>query len=81
MRAQQLRTCSFIHQHAPEVIPRLLLVGHLRQDWAPTAFIVSFKLETDDALLRLKAETALRRYRVHAVVRPRTLGLQFPLEL
>ena len=45
--------------------------GQLRKDWAPAAFVVSFKLETDDDILRLKAETALRRYRVHAVVRRR----------
>ena len=57
---------------ASDVILRLLHAGQLRQHWAPSAFVVSFKLETDDELLRLKAETALRRYRVHAVVRPYT---------
>lgn len=27
------------------------MLGSLRHDWAPEAFIVSFKLETDDGIL------------------------------
>ena len=42
--------------------------GHLCKDWAPSAFVVSFKLETDEALLVPKATAALRAYGVHAVV-------------
>lgn len=52
-----------------DAVSRLPHAGQLRQSWAPAAFVVSFKLETDDDILRVKAETALRRYRVHAVVR------------
>ena len=36
--------------------------------WAPSAFVVSFKLETEEALLVPKAAAALRTYGVHAVV-------------
>nr|CAG4640965.1 EOG090X085T [Eulimnadia texana] len=36
--------------------------------WARTAFIVSFKLETDEHLLEYKAREALHKYRHHAVV-------------
>ena len=42
--------------------------GHLCKDWAPSAFVVSFKLETEEALLVPKATAALRAYGVHAVV-------------
>ena len=45
--------------------------GCLRGTWAPSAFVVSFKLETDEELLVLKAHKALTRYGVHAVVRAR----------
>ena len=45
--------------------------GCLRGSWAPSAFVVSFKLETDEELLVLKAHKALTRYGVHAVVRAR----------
>ena len=34
-------------------VPKML--GALRQDWAPRAFVVSFKLETDDSILIAKA--------------------------
>ena len=47
------------------------LAGCLRGTWAPSAFVVSFKLETDEELLVLKAHKALQRYGVHAVVRVR----------
>ena len=30
------------------------MLGSLRRDWAPQAYIVSFKLETDDAILLTK---------------------------
>ncbi|WFD05747.1 phosphopantothenate--cysteine ligase (ATP) [Malassezia vespertilionis] len=41
-------------------VPKVLSV--LVQDWAPQAFVVSFKLETDPALLVPKAEKSLQRY-------------------
>jgi phosphopantothenate-cysteine ligase len=43
--------------------------GRLRSEWAPRAYIISFKLETDAALLQSKAQKALQRYGVHAVAR------------
>ncbi|XP_074330624.1 phosphopantothenate--cysteine ligase 2-like isoform X2 [Apium graveolens] len=47
-------------------VPKMLLV--LRNDWAPKAFFISFKLETDMNILLKKADTALRKYKMHAVV-------------
>eukprot|EP00249_Psilotum_nudum_P008005 c20976_g1_i1 orf=276-1262(-) len=46
--------------------PKMLAL--LRQHWAPIAFCVSFKLETDVEILIQKAVTALKKYGVHAVV-------------
>jgi hypothetical protein len=43
--------------------------GVLHHAWAPSAYIVSFKLETDASLLHGKAQKAMQRYGVHAVVR------------
>ncbi|PRQ56767.1 putative phosphopantothenate--cysteine ligase [Rosa chinensis] len=39
-------------------VPKMLLV--LRKDWAPMAFCISFKLETDSKILLEKADMALR---------------------
>jgi phosphopantothenate---cysteine ligase (ATP) len=47
-------------------VPKLL--GVLRHDWAPHAFFVSFKLETDWELLRRKAKMAIDKYAMHVVV-------------
>ncbi|KAL2892896.1 Phosphopantothenate--cysteine ligase 2 [Bienertia sinuspersici] len=47
-------------------VPKMLSV--LRKDWAPLAFCISFKLETDSHILLEKASTALKKYNVHAVV-------------
>ncbi|KAF9354406.1 hypothetical protein BGX34_011030 [Mortierella sp. NVP85] len=41
-------------------VPKIL--KPLVNDWTPKAFIVSFKLETDEALLPLKSRQALKRY-------------------
>eukprot|EP00803_Ostreobium_quekettii_P002885 evm.model.scf_1032EXC.4 EVM.evm.TU.scf_1032EXC.4 scf_1032EXC:37689-40924(+) len=49
-----------------QAVPKAL--GVLRASWAPGAFVVSFKLETDEGLLMAKAGAALERYDVHAVV-------------
>ena len=43
-------------------------IGLLRSQWAPSAFCVSFKLETDSAILREKAERAVKSYGVHLVI-------------
>ncbi|EFJ50517.1 hypothetical protein VOLCADRAFT_103968 [Volvox carteri f. nagariensis] len=47
-------------------VPKML--GALVSEWAPGAFVVSFKLETDQRILVDKANTALQRYGVHLVV-------------
>ncbi|KAI5355420.1 PREDICTED: phosphopantothenate--cysteine [Prunus dulcis] len=47
-------------------VPKMLLV--LRQDWAPKAFCISFKLETDSKILLEKADMALKKYKMHMVV-------------
>jgi DNA / pantothenate metabolism flavoprotein len=47
-------------------VPKCL--GLLRNDWAPAAFHVSFKLETDEQLLLHKAKAAITSYGVHCVV-------------
>jgi phosphopantothenate-cysteine ligase len=58
----------------------------LAETWAPDAFVVSFKLETDDALLVPKAREALAKYGHQMVVanmlhtRKRTITLVTPEE-
>lgn len=47
-------------------VPKMLMV--LRTDWAPMAFFISFKLETDMDILVKKADMALKKYKMHAVV-------------
>ncbi|GMH14817.1 hypothetical protein Nepgr_016658 [Nepenthes gracilis] len=47
-------------------VPKMLSV--LRRDWAPMAFCISFKLETDPGILLEKASMALNKYKMHAVV-------------
>ncbi|KAF3788307.1 Phosphopantothenate--cysteine ligase 1 [Nymphaea thermarum] len=47
-------------------VPKMLSV--LRNEWAPRAFCISFKLETDTEILLEKAEMALNKYKMHAVV-------------
>ncbi|GLI60451.1 hypothetical protein VaNZ11_002608 [Volvox africanus] len=47
-------------------VPKML--GVLAREWVPQAFVVSFKLETDQRILVDKASLALQRYGVHLVV-------------
>ncbi|KAL0287300.1 UNVERIFIED_CONTAM: Phosphopantothenate--cysteine ligase 2, partial [Sesamum angustifolium] len=47
-------------------VPKMLPV--LRKDWAPMAFCISFKLETDTKILLEKANMALKKYNMHMVV-------------
>eukprot|EP00262_Sarcandra_glabra_P007429 TRINITY_DN20235_c0_g1_i2.p1 TRINITY_DN20235_c0_g1~~TRINITY_DN20235_c0_g1_i2.p1 ORF type:complete len:330 (+),score=51.50 TRINITY_DN20235_c0_g1_i2:107-1096(+) len=47
-------------------VPKMLSV--LRKEWAPIAFCISFKLETDSKILLKKAEMALKKYTMHVVV-------------
>ncbi|KAF2147394.1 uncharacterized protein K452DRAFT_293823 [Aplosporella prunicola CBS 121167] len=49
-----------------EPVPKFL--KSLVDGWAPDAMIVSFKLETDPAMLVGKAEYALKRYHHHLVI-------------
>lgn len=47
-------------------VPKMMRI--LRKSWAPDAFVVSFKLETDKSILRQKAERAVEKYGVHMVI-------------
>ena len=47
-------------------VPKML--GALRQEWAPEMFNVSFKLETDEAILLKKARGAIDKYSMDCVV-------------
>ncbi|KDP32728.1 hypothetical protein JCGZ_12020 [Jatropha curcas] len=47
-------------------VPKMLSV--LRKEWAPMAFCISFKLETDSEILLQKADMALKKYKMHVVV-------------
>ena len=49
-----------------QAVPKTL--GILRTTWAPDAFMVSFKLETDESILQHKAQQAMKKYGVHLVV-------------
>lgn len=49
-----------------EQVPKML--GTLTQEWAPRSFVVSFKLETDEAIVLDKARAAIEKYQVHLVV-------------
>jgi phosphopantothenate-cysteine ligase len=47
-------------------VPKLL--GHIKHEWAPDAFLVSFKLETDHDLMVPKSRRAISKYGVDLVV-------------
>ncbi|KAH0683597.1 hypothetical protein KY290_022220 [Solanum tuberosum] len=47
-------------------VPKMLSV--LRNEWAPMAFHISFKLETDTDILLAKATMALKKYKMHMVI-------------
>lgn len=49
-----------------EPVPKAIAI--LRSEWAPDAFVCSFKLETDSTILRQKAERAVTNYGCHMVV-------------
>ncbi|XP_049894558.1 phosphopantothenate--cysteine ligase [Epinephelus moara] len=53
-------------QLSMNMVPKIL--SPLVKDWAPQAFVISFKLETDAAILLDKARRALDTYRHQAVV-------------
>lgn len=47
------------------LVPKML--GPLVTVWAPNAFVVSFKLETDEKMLEMKARESLRKYHHHVI--------------
>jgi phosphopantothenate---cysteine ligase (ATP) len=47
-------------------VPKML--GRVRNEWAPSAMLVSFKLETDMTILKEKATRAIEKYSCHLVV-------------
>jgi phosphopantothenate---cysteine ligase (ATP) len=47
-------------------VPKVM--GSLRRQWAPNAFLVSFKLETDIEILRRKSIRAVEKYGCHVVI-------------
>jgi phosphopantothenate---cysteine ligase (ATP) len=47
-------------------VPKVL--GDLRRSWAPDAFVVSFKLETDIDILRQKSMRSVEKYGCHLVI-------------
>ncbi|KAJ0975141.1 hypothetical protein J5N97_017106 [Dioscorea zingiberensis] len=47
-------------------VPKMLSM--LRKEWAPMAFCISFKLETDGNILLQKADMAMKKYHMHVVV-------------
>ncbi len=48
-----------------QLVPKML--GPLVTFWAPNAFIVSFKLETNEQLLESKARESLQKYHHHVI--------------
>lgn len=44
------------------------LVGKLKTDWCPNAFLITFKLETDPELLLSKCKNSLEKYKHQVVI-------------
>jgi phosphopantothenate-cysteine ligase len=51
-----------------EMAPVPKCIDLIQAKWAPGAFVVSFKLETNKELLEPKAESALLKHNAHCVV-------------
>jgi len=49
-----------------EPVPKLL--GHVKSEWNPQTHAVSFKLETDEAILEKKARGSIEKYDMDLVV-------------
>merc|ERR1739844_506125 len=43
-------------------------IQNVRRQWSPHAFCVTFKLETDEKILREKVGQAMKKYDVHLVI-------------
>lgn len=63
--AAQMSTSGAL-QISLDPVPKFLKL--LVDRWAPHAMIISFKLETDPALLSIKSRTALEKYAHHLVI-------------
>eukprot|EP00656_Telonema_subtile_P042739 TRINITY_DN4859_c0_g2_i2.p1 TRINITY_DN4859_c0_g2~~TRINITY_DN4859_c0_g2_i2.p1 ORF type:complete len:240 (+),score=90.25 TRINITY_DN4859_c0_g2_i2:73-792(+) len=54
----------------PEIVlsstPKMLAC--IKQEWAPESFLVSFKLETDQTILKQKATAAIHKYGIDLVI-------------
>ncbi|XP_069804114.1 phosphopantothenate--cysteine ligase [Dendropsophus ebraccatus] len=66
MPEHKIQSSSGPLQITMKMVPKML--SPLVKDWAPKAFVVSFKLETDTEILIKKARYALANYRHHVVV-------------
>ncbi len=44
------------------------VIHQIRKEWSPHAYCVSFKLETDETILRQKVSQAMKKYDVHMVI-------------
>uniref|UniRef100_A0A452VJE5 Uncharacterized protein n=1 Tax=Ursus maritimus TaxID=29073 RepID=A0A452VJE5_URSMA len=67
-RSSHLGAHSFLFpiQITMKMVPKML--SPLVKDWAPKAFIISFKLETDPSIVIDRARNALEVYRHQVVV-------------
>ena len=65
MEVHKIQSDSGLNLSLDQVPKRL---QHLTSTWAPTAYVVSFKLETDMSILIDKACRAIVKYGVHLVV-------------
>ena len=62
MQVQSDNTLTLTLYPVPKIIPTL------RQVWCPNAFVVGFKLETDQTILRQKSVIAMEKNNVHLVI-------------
>ncbi|XP_069096876.1 phosphopantothenate--cysteine ligase isoform X2 [Pleurodeles waltl] len=66
MPEHKIQSSSGPLQITMKMVPKML--APLVKDWAPEAFVISFKLETDATLLIPRARKALETYRHQVVV-------------
>jgi len=48
--------------------PTPKMLKPLRDDWAPSCFLITFKLETDEKILKKKIDKAIESYKMNLVV-------------
>ncbi|XP_069466992.1 phosphopantothenate--cysteine ligase isoform X2 [Ambystoma mexicanum] len=66
MPEHKIESSSGPLQITMKMVPKML--SPLVKDWAPNAFVISFKLETDATILVPRARKALETYRHQVVV-------------